>query len=252
MDYNIKFGLTNCHFTSSDHRMKNLFALLIFFSGLTLAGTSFAQDTTQAAAQKAPPLMLPSIPFPLVWEQLPQKFEITSRGIIMDSGEKTDLYSSVDGSKSTSNVPKLLFKPDSDFIFTVKVKPDFQKTYDGGALIVYHDSENWGKLLFEQNVDGTFGIWTTVSNYKSGDDNFNGYIQEPEVFLKMAKSGNAYCFYYSVDGKKWTVLRAFPIQKSKDISIGFSSQSPLGANCRVEFSEITYRGERFTDFYSGE
>lgn len=230
--------------------MKHLFLIPLFFFRLFSLNTSFAQEA--GTKEPAQVLQLASIPYPLAWEQPPQDFKLTSNGIIIDSGPKTDLYSSVDGEKSTNNVPKLLFKPDSNFIFTVKVKPDFHKTYDGGSLIVYHDQENWGKLLFEQNVDGTFGIWTTVSNYKSGDDNFNGFIQVPEVFLKIAKSGSAYCFYYSVDGKKWVVLRAFPIQKSKDILIGFSSQSPLGENCRVEFSDITYRGEKFTDFYSGE
>lgn len=229
--------------------MKNSLLIGFLFLGLCYAGTSFAQNGSENPKLA---VQLPAIPFPLTWHQLPQNYELSSTGIIIESGKETDLYSSVDGSKSTDNLPKLLFKPDSSFIFTAKVKPDFNKAYDGGAIIVYHDAENWGKLLFEQNVDGTFGIWTTVSNFKNGDDNFNGFVQEKEVYLKIAKKGPAYCFYYSLDGDKWIVLRAFPLQKSENISIGFSSQSPLGPNCKVEFTDITYRAKEFTDFYSGE
>lgn len=229
--------------------MQYALILSLIFLSFVYTEKGFAQDKKAGPEE---PIHLAAIPFPLSWEQNPQAFKLTSTGIIMDSGKATDLYTSVDGSKSTNNVPKLLFKPDSNFIFTTKVKPVFQKAYDGGAIIVYHDAENWGKLLFEQNVDGTLGIWTTVSTDNSGDDNFNGFIPAKEVFLKIAKVDKAFCFYYSLDGEKWVVLRAFPIRKSDDIRIGFSSQSPLGSNCQVEFSDITYRAKKFKDFYSGE
>lgn len=224
--------------------------IILCFSFLLCIYTtnSFAQNSPKSAEV----MHLSSIPFPLVWDQQPESFELSSTGIIIDSGKKTDLYTSPDGAKSTNNIPKLLFKPDSNFIFTTKVKPSFQKAYDGGAIMVYNDAENWAKLLFEQNVDGSLGIWTTVSTFKTGDDNFNGFIQGKEVYLKIAKSDKNFCFYYSLDGEKWVVLRAFPIRKSEDISIGFAAQSPLGTNCRVEFSDITYRAKKFSDFYSGE
>ena len=67
---------------------------------------------------------------------------------------------------------RIYFKTGADFIFSAKVNANFTKAYDGGAIFIYDDSKNWGKLLFERFKSGKNGIASTVTRSK-GDDAYH-------------------------------------------------------------------------------
>jgi regulation of enolase protein 1 (concanavalin A-like superfamily) len=81
------------------------------------------------------------------------------------------------------NTPRLLFVSEGDFIFSAKVSAKFGETpYDGGALIVYADSKNGGKLLFEHFKSRKIGMAATVSK-GSGGDAYHGTRDNNHQFL---------------------------------------------------------------------
>jgi uncharacterized protein len=192
------------------------------------------------------------IPFPLSWESMPLDFKVSKNSISIKAGKETDFYSFVDGSFYITNAPKILFKPDSNFIFSAKIKPDFKSVYDGGALLIYADAENWAKVLFEMHEDKSVGLGVSVVDDKHGDDSYHGHLTGEAVFVKIARSGNIFNFYHSADGKTWTLTRTFPFDKKSDVRIGFYAQSPKGESCTVDFSEISYKGTKFENFFTGE
>jgi uncharacterized protein len=222
--------------------MKLMVSLLLSL-GVTVM---FAQSTTNS------PIQIDGIPFSLIWETMPLDFKVNKNSISIKAGKETDFYSFIDGSYYVTNAPKILFKPDSNFIFSAKVRPAFKSIYDGGALFIYADAENWAKVLFEMHSDKSVGLGVSVVDNKHGDDSYHGHIKGDEVYVKVARSGKIFNFYQSADGKTWALTRTFPFDKTSDLRIGFYAQSPKGESCTVDFSEITYKGVKFENFLTGE
>jgi regulation of enolase protein 1 (concanavalin A-like superfamily) len=67
------------------------------------------------------------------------------------------------------------------------------------------------------------------------------------VHLQIAKSGPAYAFYSSSDGKRWQVLRVFSLGEGLRPRVGLESQSPVGDGTEVIFSAIHYSPKKITD-----
>lgn len=197
-------------------------------------------------------MRIDAVPFPLLWDKSPLRFESTQNSITITAGKETDLYCFVDGNYYVNTAPKILFMPDSNFVLSAKIKPAFKNLYDGGAIMIYSDDGNWAKLLFERHEDGTYGLGSSFVNDRKGDDSYHPIVPAGEVYVRLARSGNIFNFYYAADGKTWKLLRTFPYAKADKIRIGFYAQSPKGESCTVEFSDIRYRGEKFKDYFTGE
>jgi uncharacterized protein len=223
--------------------MNNRNTLLAVFSVLCL----------QTFAQVPDVIKIAGIPRPLTWATKGVSYqENSANSVTIGSDKKTDMYVFVDGQYYNNSGAKLVFAPDSDFIFTTKVKPAFDKMYDGGGVLLYTDSSNWASLLFENIIKRGWTVSSLVVNNLTSDGNYYPAISNPEVFMKIVKSGKIFCFYYSSDGKVWNIVRTFPYERSASLKIGFFSQSPEGPGCKVEFSEISYRPKKFSDFEQGE
>lgn len=210
---------------------------------LSLPGNGAPGDSVHLAA----------VPYPLFWINEAANFKLLSgNAVAITAAEGTDLYTFVDGNYYSNNAPKLLFVPDSNFIFSAKITPAFEGIYDGGAILLYTDSLNWAKLLFEKLDENTLLIGSSVISDKKTDDSYHLKIKQNAVWLKVAKSGKIFSFYHSFDGNNWNLTRTFHYDNPHNLKIGFYSQSPKGPECEVEFSDIRYRGEAFTDFFTGE
>lgn len=183
---------------------------------------------------------LKAIPYPYTLLENPKEFKVLSdNAIIMTAGKETDLHNPANGSYFRHNAPKFLFTPDANFVFSAKVKPSFENQYDGGALLLYSDTENWAKVLL-QYIDKKPVLGISVVKDKITDD---AYFIPPgkDVFLRITKTGKVFNFLTSPDGKTWTLIREFVYHKPDQVKIGFYSQSPIGNSCQVEYSDITYK-----------
>lgn len=223
--------------------------------GNTIGETSHFKGVEEEKNSHTPndSIKLKAIPLPLFWIHNPKDYKILSDDAVsITAGNGTDLYTFVDGTYYTNNAPKLLFTPDTNFIFSARIKPAFNSIYDGGAIILYSDSLNWAKVLFEQLNEDTWGIGSSVVSDKRTDDSYHIHTYHKQVWVKLAKSGDIFNFYHSSDGKQWALVRTFHYDNPEKIKIGFYAQSPKGTECTVEFSDIRYKGVGFTDFFTGE
>lgn len=207
----------------------------------------------QTFAQVPDVVEIAVIPRPLTWATKAVSYMANSaNSITIGADKKTDMYVYVDGQYYNNSGAKLVFAPDSDFIFTALVKPAFDKMYDGGGVVLYSDSSNWASLLFENIVNRGWTVSSLVVNNLTSDGSYYPAISIPQVYMKIIKSGKVFCFYYSTDGKAWNIVRTFPYDRSAALKLGFFSQSPVGPGCKVEFSEISYKAKKITDFEQGE
>ena len=217
--------------------------LSLAFTGIT------ALASEKAIAQKT--LTISTIPYPLEAGTQPGDASIKNNTLTLTSFKGSDLFTETDGGSPTDTAPRVLFQPKGDFIFSAKINADFNGTYDGGSLIVYSDTANWAKFLFEYSKFGKFIVSSTVAK-PAGDDAYHTVEKTKSVYLKIARAKDMFVFYTSEDGNTWNYVRNFGLKTASPIKIGFSSQSPVGDKFTATFSDIKYKEATFKDFWQGE
>lgn len=204
-----------------------------------------------SVAQLKDSIHIASIPYSLTWENNPLKYSSKNGVLLITAGPKTDMFRDPNVTYNTDNAPKLLFTPDQDFILSASIQHAFKHKWDGGAIVLLEDSLNWIKFCFEKDYTGAKRVVSVVTKDISDDCN-SAEIAGDRVFYKLAKAGNVITMYYSLDGKKWLLIRHLQFNCKKSIRIGFLAQSPAGNKCEVKFSNIHYSGKRINDPYTGD
>jgi regulation of enolase protein 1 (concanavalin A-like superfamily) len=194
---------------------------------------------------------LKSIPLKMFWENTPQSFSVTDSSLQITAGAKTDMFRDPNVTYNTDNAPKLLFKPDNDFVLIASIEHSFTSKWDGGAIVLKQDSLNWVKFCFEKDYTGARRVVSVVTKNISDDCN-SAEISTNKVFYKMAKAGNVVTLYYSLNGAQWFLIRHFTFDATGNFYAGFLAQSPTGNSCTVTFSDITYTAKKIQDPYTGE
>lgn len=221
---------------------KLLFAILVAASCSAIGDSKMKESKTLSA-----------IPYQLSTEgEQSGSIKIESNSVEIIAAKGTDLFTDTTGGKNEEKTPRLLFTPKGDFIFSAKVSANFGNSpYEGGALIVYSESKNWGKLLFEKFKSGKVGIATTVSK-NTGDDAYHGTREANTQYLKVVRHDSSYIFYTSEDGKDWNFVRHFELKSVVPVRLGFIAQSPVGDSFSATFSDIKFRAGTITNFWQGK
>ena len=205
--------------------------------------------TISACAQK--PDKLNAIPFPLFPENEPFSYTISNNELTIVARAKTDMFRDPNVTYNTDNAPKLLFKPDDNFVFTAAIEHSFTNKWDGGALVIMSDSLNWIKFCFEKDYTGAHRVVSVVTKDISDDAN-SIEISANKLFYKIAKAGNVITLYVSQEGINWFLVRHLQFDIKPGFSVGFLAQSPTGNRCEVKFSSIKYEKKTIKDPYTGE
>ncbi|MFB9862874.1 DUF1349 domain-containing protein [Rufibacter immobilis] len=185
-------------------------------------------------------LTVNAIPFPVEVLDQPLAAKVLSPNtMLLTAGKGTDLHNPASGIFQRSNAPKAVFSPDAEFEFSARVVPSHENLYDGGALLIWTDHQNWAKVLL-QNTGETSVLGLSVVENSLTDDSYFQVGSARGVFLKLVKKGKVCTFYTSADGTVWTVLRQFVYHRPDNMRVGFYAKSPKGPECQVEFSNITY------------
>src|SRR5882757_6581909 len=78
----------------------------------------------------------PSLPFDLTWKNKPEKFQITDTDVVIEAGQKTDMFRDPNIAYNTCNAPILFFNPDDDFVLRARIEHPFKSKWDGGAIVI--------------------------------------------------------------------------------------------------------------------
>ena len=220
---------------------KRTFSYILLFLVLVCTKTKAQKDSVR----------IHSIPYGMFRENKAEKISTTNNGMIMVAGEKTDMFRDPNVTYNTDNAPKLLFTPDSNFVLIASIEHSFSNKWDGGAIVLKQDSLNWIKFCFEKDYTGAKRVVSVVTKNISDDCN-SVEIKTNKVFYKLAKAGNVVTLYYSLEGKKWFLIRHLQFDTDKNLTLGFLAQSPTGKKCEVKFSNISYQAKKIKDPYLGE
>lgn len=203
--------------------------------------------STLAFAQAAP--TIPGLPGTLSWRNTPRSWNVDRENVLtISSNAKTDWFVDPFDGTVAKTAPILLFSPGSDYVLSTRVKVQFATKWDAGALMLWGDDRHWAKLSFEFSPDQKPTLVTVVTRGLSDDCNSLS-IAGDSVYLRIAKSGNTYVFYFATDGQTWQILRTFSLDTGLPVRVGFESQSPAGSGAVAKFSAISYDPHRISNIY---
>ena len=192
---------------------------------------------------------IPGLPGALNWQNTPRSWNIDSKNVLtISSNAKTDWFVDPFDGTVAKSAPILLFTPGSDYVLSARVAVTFATKWDAGALMVWGDDQHWAKLSFEFSPDSKPTLVTVVTRGLSDDCN-SMHLPGDSAYLRIAKSGNTYVFYFSTDGQSWQILRTFSLDTELPVRVGFESQSPAGPGAVAKFSAITYEPHRIENIY---
>lgn len=137
-----------------------------------------------------------------------------------------------------ANAPFFYTEVTGDFVFRAKVRPGFASTYDACALMVIQDENLWTKAAFEKSDFGTTAAVCVVTNRLSDDAN-GCNIDQDEVWLQIARVGDVFVTFYSLDGQKFDMVRLFHLPVDKTVKVGLEAQSPTGEGGPRVFSQVS-------------
>jgi hypothetical protein len=203
---------------------------------------------TRAQAQD---VRVAGIPRPLRWENAPKSFSIQGNSLVITAGEKTDMFRDPNVTYNTDNAPKLMFRPDEDFVLTASVEHVFGNKWDGGAIVLKQDSLHWIKFCYEKDYTGARRVVSVVTKDISDDCN-SVSLPGNRIWFKMAKAGKVVTLYYGENGRDWFLVRHLQFETRPGFEVGFLAQSPTGKSCTVTFSNIRYEARKIKDPYLGE
>lgn len=171
------------------------------------------------------------------------------------AGEK-DYFSDPDGKLSNTSSPILLTQIDNTkpFTFTGKVTPSFTKDgmYNAGVLFLYASDALYQKFCFEQSEDGRHRI-VTVRTQQTSDDNNHDVVTQPFVYMKISSDTKTVASYYSLDNKKWQMVRLYKNNYPASFYLGISAQCPVDkAGSSAVFEELSLTQTNVNNFRTGE
>ncbi len=217
-------------------------AKAIISFGLLLWGAS-----TIAFGQATPSIA--GLPETMSWENKPGDWHIDGEKVLtIASNAKTDWFVDPFDGTVANTAPILLFTPSPDYVLSTRVTVKFATKWDAGALMLWGDDHHWAKLSFEYSPDSKPTLVTVVTRGLSDDCN-SVHVTGDSVYLRIAKSGGTFIFYFSEDGKDWQILRTFSLDAGIPIRVGFESQSPAGGGAVAKFSDISYDSHRVGNIY---
>ena len=123
--------------------------------------------------------------------------------------------------------------------------------YNAADLFVYSCDSLWQKLAFEQDEYGNHRI-VTVRTQGTSDDNNHDKLDVSSVYLKISSDTKTIASYYSIDKKRWNMVRLYKNCYPKNIYLGISSQCPQKGSCTSRFEEISLSHDNVSDFRLGE
>jgi regulation of enolase protein 1 (concanavalin A-like superfamily) len=154
----------------------------------------------------------------LVIEATPKSDFFCNNGAVAEAGITPD---------SLHNAPLYYQEVTGDFVMRVQVSHEFKDVYDAAVIMVMQDLQVWAKACFEKTDFDTHAVVSVVTNQTSDDAN-GCNIDGDTVWLQVARVGNNFAFHYSLDGRKFDMMRFFSLPVQETIKVGLVAQSPLG------------------------
>jgi len=193
--------------------MKKSFLLILMLAALP----SFSQTTEK-----------------MQWFNQPQKWKADGQSLSMFVTPKTDYWRITHYGFTVDDGPFYYTTVGGEFEAKVKITGDYKTRFDQTGLMLRIDEKTWIKAGIEF-VDGTMNVSSVVTNEKS-DWSVMPLADKPRsVWIKAVRKLDAVEIFYSLDDKKYTMVRMGYFPDNKPVMVGMTAASPDGDGFNATF-----------------
>jgi regulation of enolase protein 1 (concanavalin A-like superfamily) len=194
---------------------------------------------------------IPGLP-PLEWTHGTGEAQWESSVLTLTAAKGVDWTNDAAGAAEVQHrATSLSFVPEGDFQLAARVRVEQPRsTFDAGALTLWIDEACWAKLCFEWSPPGEATVVSVVTNEYSDDAN-STVVDTDAVYLRISRTGPAFAFHSSPDGRFWRFVRLFRLHADSVVRAGFMAQAPLGDRCVAQFANIRYATRAPSDLRDG-
>jgi len=197
------------------------------------------------------PITVPGVPASLHWIGEPVEAGLDDGALSITAGARCDWFIDPRSGRTAFNAPALVGRLEGDFTLSARVETEFGSTFDAGALMLWQDERTWAKLAFEISPAGQPMVVSVVTRGESDDCNSMA-VDDPGIWLRVARIDGAYAFHASATGRDWQFVRHFRLPGAGPTEVGFEVQSPVGEGCRARFTQIVHTGRTLSDLRNGD
>ncbi|QPM92174.1 DUF1349 domain-containing protein [Pseudooceanicola algae] len=107
-------------------------------------------------------------------------------------------------------------------------------------------------MAFEQSPANLSTIVSVVTNDTSDDAN-GPSVDAKAVYLRVYWDGKVFAFHHhSLDGRLWNLARLFSLPLGAgEPTVEMTAQSPVGDDCTVDFSQVSWQKAVLPDLRDG-
>lgn len=182
---------------------------------------------------------------PVAWTPSPSQASYDEAGgtLTLTAAPGVDWSNDSLGGEQQHRASALAFAAPSSFSLSARVMVVSPRTmFDAGVLSLWADKDHWAKLCFECSPQGQAMVVSVVTNTYSDDSNAT-VVSGPWTYLRVSRTGPAWAFHSSDNGRDWSFVRLFRLHTDKPVHVGFLSQAPMGDSCVARFDSIEFTSQ---------
>lgn len=198
----------------------------LFLTVICLATTIFLQHIMAQSLEK------------MNWFNEPDRWEVKDkRTFVMQVPPQTDYWRVSHYGFTVDDAPFYYTTYGGEFEVKVKITGIYQTTFDQMGLMLRIDHQNWIKAGVEY-VNGKQNVSTVVTHNTSDWSVIELDNAPRSIWMKAIRRLDAVEVFYSLDDKKYTMIRTCWLQDNCPVMVGLMGASPDGAGFQATFEDF--------------
>ena len=198
----------------------------LFLTVICLATTIFLQHIMAQSLEK------------MNWLNEPDQWEVKDkRTFVMQVPPQTDYWRVSHYGFTVDDAPFYYTTYGGEFEVKVKITGIYKTTFDQMGLMLRTDHQNWIKAGVEY-VNGKQNVSTVVTHNTSDWSVIELDNAPRSIWMKAVRRLDAVEVFYSLDDKKYTMIRTCWLQDNCPVMIGLMGASPDGAGFEAIFEDF--------------
>lgn len=198
----------------------------LLVTAICLATTFFMQHIMAQSLEK------------MNWLNEPDRWEVKDkRTFVMQVPPQTDYWRISHYGFTVDDAPFYYTTYGGEFEVKVKITGIYKTTFDQMGLMLRIDHQNWIKAGVEY-VNGKQNVSTVVTHNTSDWSVVELNNAPPSIWMKAVRRLDAVEVFYSLDDKKYTMIRTCWLQDNCPVMVGLMGASPDGAGFEAIFEDF--------------
>lgn len=172
------------------------------------------------------------------WLNEPDRWEVKDkRTFVMQVPPQTDYWRVSHYGFTVDDAPFYYATYGGEFEVKVKITGIYKTTFDQMGLMLRIDHQNWIKAGVEY-VNGKQNVSTVVTHNTSDWSVVELNDAPRSIWMKAVRRLDAVEVFYSLDDKKYTMIRTCWLQDNCPVMVGLMGASPDGAGFEAIFEDF--------------